>query len=35
MEPDPRRQKYIKTIYGAGYCLELQNDREEEKSSVG
>jgi two-component system, OmpR family, response regulator RpaA len=31
MEPDPRRPKYIKTIYGAGYCLELQNEREEEK----
>jgi two-component system response regulator RpaA len=23
MEPDPRRPKYIKTVYGAGYCLEL------------
>jgi two-component system, OmpR family, response regulator RpaA len=34
MEPDPRRPKYIKTIYGAGYCLELQNDREEEKSAI-
>lgn len=34
MEPDPRRPKYIKTIYGAGYCLELQNDREEEKIPV-
>jgi two-component system, OmpR family, response regulator RpaA len=31
MEPDPRRPKYIKTIYGAGYCLELQNEREQEK----
>jgi two-component system, OmpR family, response regulator RpaA len=34
MEPDPRRPKYIKTIYGAGYCLELQNEHEEEKSPV-
>ncbi len=23
MEPDPRHPKYIKTVYGAGYCLEL------------
>lgn len=23
LEPDTRRPKYIKTIYGAGYCLEL------------
>ncbi len=23
LEPDPRRPKYIKTVYGAGYCLEL------------
>ncbi len=24
IEPDPRRPRYIKTVYGAGYCLELQ-----------
>ena len=23
LEPDPRRPRYIKTVYGAGYCLEL------------
>ncbi|MCS6783131.1 MAG: response regulator transcription factor [Gloeomargarita sp. SKYBB_i_bin120] len=23
LEPDPRHPKYIKTVYGAGYCLEL------------
>ena len=23
LEPDPRRPRFIKTIYGAGYCLEL------------
>ncbi len=23
MEPDPRHPRYIKTVYGAGYCLEL------------
>jgi two-component system, OmpR family, response regulator RpaA len=25
MEPDPRHPRYIKTVYGAGYCLELPN----------
>ncbi|MEO0853250.1 MAG: response regulator transcription factor [Cyanobacteria bacterium J06648_11] len=25
LEPDPRHPKYIKTVYGAGYCLELPN----------
>jgi two-component system response regulator RpaA len=24
LEPDPRRPRYIKTVYGAGYCLELE-----------
>ncbi len=24
LEPDPRHPRYIKTVYGAGYCLELQ-----------
>lgn len=23
LEPDPRRPRFIKTIYGAGYCLDL------------
>ena len=26
LEPDPRRPRYIKTVYGAGYCLELQEE---------
>lgn len=26
LEPDPRRPRYIKTVYGAGYCLELNQD---------
>ena len=26
LEPDPRKPKYIKTVYGAGYCLELANE---------
>jgi two-component system response regulator RpaA len=25
LEPDPRHPRYIKTVYGAGYCLELPN----------
>ncbi|MGL5034672.1 MAG: response regulator transcription factor [Microcystaceae cyanobacterium] len=28
LEPDPRRPRYIKTVYGAGYCLEFQPDEE-------
>ena len=27
-EPDPRKPIYIKTVYGAGYCLELPNGQE-------
>jgi two-component system, OmpR family, response regulator RpaA len=23
LEPDPRHPRYIKTVYGAGYCLEM------------
>jgi two-component system response regulator RpaA len=23
LEPDPRKPRFIKTVYGAGYCLEL------------
>ena len=26
LEPEPRRPRYIKTVYGAGYCLELQEE---------
>lgn len=26
IEPDPRRPCYIKTVYGAGYCLELPKE---------
>lgn len=26
LEPDPRHPKYIKTVYGAGYCLELPHE---------
>ena len=26
LEPDPRHPKFIKTVYGAGYCLELPQD---------
>jgi two-component system response regulator RpaA len=25
LEPEPRHPRYIKTVYGAGYCLELPN----------
>jgi len=28
LEPDPRHPKYIKTVYGAGYCLELPHDND-------
>ena len=28
LEPEPRRPRYIKTVYGAGYCLELQEEEE-------
>jgi two-component system, OmpR family, response regulator RpaA len=27
LEPDPRHPKYIKTVYGAGYCLELPQEQ--------
>jgi two-component system, OmpR family, response regulator RpaA len=32
LEPDPRHPKYIKTVYGAGYCLELPGISEETNS---
>ena len=28
LEPDPRHPCYIKTVYGAGYCLELPNSEQ-------
>jgi len=32
LEPDPRRPKFIKTVYGAGYCLELPGMADEMES---
>ena len=32
LEPDPRRPRFIKTVYGAGYCLELPHTVDEETS---
>ena len=32
LEPDPRHPKYIKTVYGAGYCLELPSATDAEES---
>jgi two-component system response regulator RpaA len=29
LEPDPRHPRYIKTVYGAGYCLELPSVSEQ------
>jgi two-component system response regulator RpaA len=29
LEPDPRHPRYIKTVYGAGYCLDLQETARE------
>ena len=38
MEPDPRHPQFIKTVYGAGYCLELPTSSDsvetDEASSV-
>ena len=33
LEPDPRKPKYIKTVYGAGYCLELPSSPEKTDSN--
>tara|TARA_Y100001968_G_scaffold84852_1_gene75972 strand:+ start:223 stop:1020 length:798 start_codon:yes stop_codon:yes gene_type:complete len=30
LEPDPRKPKFIKTVYGAGYCLELPKEDQNE-----
>jgi len=29
LEPDPRKPRFIKTVYGAGYCLELPSGAHE------
>jgi two-component system response regulator RpaA len=38
MEPDARHPRFIKTVYGAGYCLELPSSgtktEEEEKLTL-
>ena len=34
LEPDPRHPKYIKTVYGAGYCLELPQDQPQDGSAL-
>ncbi|WKT81657.1 response regulator transcription factor [Thermosynechococcus sp. PP45] len=33
LEPDPRNPRYIKTVYGAGYCLELPSQIEPPSAS--
>jgi len=33
LEPNPRRPRFIKTVYGAGYCLELLTDEEDSESA--
>lgn len=35
LEPDPRHPKYIKTVYGAGYCLELPTSEQTKESAQG
>jgi two-component system, OmpR family, response regulator RpaA len=34
LEPDPRHPRYIKTVYGAGYCLELPATQTEDVSDA-
>jgi two-component system, OmpR family, response regulator RpaA len=34
LEPDPRHPYYIKTIYGAGYCLELPTSNPDFKNTL-
>jgi two-component system, OmpR family, response regulator RpaA len=34
LEPDPRHPKYIKTVYGAGYCLELPQEQPADNSAL-
>jgi two-component system, OmpR family, response regulator RpaA len=33
LEPDPRHPRFIKTVYGAGYCLELPSDNQEDSAA--
>lgn len=33
LEPNPRRPRFIKTVYGAGYCLELLTDEADSASA--
>jgi two-component system response regulator RpaA len=33
LEPDPRHPRYIKTVYGAGYCLELPSTEQLEDAN--
>jgi two-component system response regulator RpaA len=33
LEPDPRHPRYIKTVYGAGYCLELPTTQQSSKEA--
>lgn len=35
LEPDARHPRYIKTVYGAGYCLELPASSQTEESLAG
>jgi two-component system, OmpR family, response regulator RpaA len=34
LEPDPRHPKFIKTVYGAGYCLELPQGPQQDEPAV-
>jgi two-component system response regulator RpaA len=34
LEPDPRHPRYIKTVYGAGYCLELPSGEQLTENAV-
>ncbi|AFZ30101.1 two component transcriptional regulator, winged helix family [Gloeocapsa sp. PCC 7428] len=35
LEPDPRHPRYIKTVYGAGYCLELPSEEQSSDNNSG
>jgi two-component system response regulator RpaA len=34
LEPEPRKPRFIKTVYGAGYCLELPVGEQVESLAV-
>lgn len=34
LEPNPRKPHYIKTVYGAGYCLDLPSDQDASKHQL-